>query len=305
MLAPVPQRPWLLAVALGLVLASSGQAQEEAPGTQGETPEQEQPAQALPLPFPVEVIEDDAAAEARDAREEEARQREIADLAAQVGMNSAAQAMNDATQRMAEYAFWSAWLVFSGTCLLGVTLYFTRQANKAAQSAVAVTRETGRDQARAYVHVDTAEFYWTRRPSDPACIVLIVQNTGQTPAKWFEVSCRTRPFELKDDGSAAAPMVFDETELEGITPRRWPALGSSSSLTCVTPPFSDVDNPRGTFRDSYLGLRTVGTVRYETFFGEIFESQFDFFGRSFPTDKGQVKLARSTTHLETYKKVSG
>ena len=134
-----PGGHWGILFALGLVWAASlGQAQEQAQTPQ-ETPATEQePPQALPIPLPVDIVEDQAAADARERREAEAEQREIEDLIAQQGMNAGTQAINEATQRTADYAFWSTVFVGIGTILLIATLVLTLQANWAAQKAVTV-----------------------------------------------------------------------------------------------------------------------------------------------------------------------
>jgi hypothetical protein len=177
-----------------IVLPYSGQAQEEAQGEQGETATQQQPAQTLPIPLPVDIIEDEAAAEARKHREAEARQNEEDDLVAQQGMNRATQAMNEATQRMALYSLISTGLVALGTALLIVTLWLTRQANRAAQTAVDVTRDIGQRQIRAYVVVDTAidwqEAYFGRVDNITGYNFTIKwKNCGMTPAR--RCHCRT------------------------------------------------------------------------------------------------------------------
>lgn len=143
-------RTWIIAIAFGLI-ASLGQAQEQTQSPGGQAESEQTPTEALPLPFPVEIVEDQSATDARESREEEARQREIEDLVAQQGMNAATQAMNDATQRMAEYAFWSTVMVGIGTALLFVTLGLTWQANRAAVKAVEITEQIGLDQLRPWM----------------------------------------------------------------------------------------------------------------------------------------------------------
>jgi len=130
---------WIIAIAFGLA-ATLGQAQQHPENPEGEPGQYEQPAQSLPIPVPVELVEDDTATEARQRHEEEARQREIEDLIAQQGMNAATQAMNAATQDMRNYAFYSTIFVFFGTLAVGFTLYLMVQANRAAMSAVASER---------------------------------------------------------------------------------------------------------------------------------------------------------------------
>ena len=158
---------WHIVLAIGLiVLPCLGQAQEEAQGEQGQTATQQQPAQTLPIPLLVDIIEDEAEAEARKNREAEARRNQKDDLVAQQGMNAATQAMNRATQRMAKYAFWSTWIVAFGTFLLAATLYQTRRAaisakdmvdeakrtTDAANQTISDTREMSERELRAYVN---------------------------------------------------------------------------------------------------------------------------------------------------------
>ncbi len=139
--------PWKYITAImGLVLfATLGQAQEKARDEQGQATIQQRPVQTLPIPLPVDVIEDEAKAEARKRSEAESRQREIEALAAQQGMNTA-------TQDMRDYALYSTVLVGIGTFLLMATLGLTWMANRAAQAAVKVTKESSERQLRAYVY---------------------------------------------------------------------------------------------------------------------------------------------------------
>ena len=117
------KRSWVFAVSLGLIaLPGLGQSQGEAQNEQVQTTTQQEPAQTTPFSIPIQIVEDDAAAEARERREAETRQHDKDDLIAQQGMNAATQAMNEATQRMAEYAFWSTLAIWIGTILLIGTL---------------------------------------------------------------------------------------------------------------------------------------------------------------------------------------
>jgi hypothetical protein len=182
-------RYWIFAVALGLTLVTSGQAQDEGEQPDSAPAEEQTQAQQFPLPIPVQIIESEEASEARERREEEARQREIDDLAAQQGMNMATQAMNDATQRMATYALVSTVIVGIGTALLVWTLLLTREANRAAQDAVEVTREIGIADTRAYITIDKVEvrFHETMAGEDRFVIQAKLKNKGKSPAEYFSV----------------------------------------------------------------------------------------------------------------------
>lgn len=170
----------LYILALGLILhALSGQAQQHDEKPQGAVTEEQVAPQVFPIPLPVQIIETDAAADARQRSEDEAKERELRDLAAQQGMQLATEAMNDATQRMANYAYWSTWIVGLGTGLLFVTLWLTWGANKAARDAVAVTREVGQREARANVFVAMAEVDITQ---NRIAVRLSLKNGGHTYA---------------------------------------------------------------------------------------------------------------------------
>ena len=75
-------------------LPALGQAQNEGGNANGGTADKQQPTQQLPIPLPIQIIEDDEAASARKTSENEAAQREKDDLIAQQGMHTATQAMN-------------------------------------------------------------------------------------------------------------------------------------------------------------------------------------------------------------------
>ena len=148
----MPFRTWMYVFAIiGLTGPALGQTEEEAQAEQGQTAEQQQPASDLPLPFPVEIIENQATTDARQNREEESRQNEIADLVAQEGMNAATQAIKDATLDMRDSAQDSTILVGIGTLLLVITLVLTAQANRAAVRSVKLTENFASNQLRPWV----------------------------------------------------------------------------------------------------------------------------------------------------------
>ncbi|MGJ8571385.1 MAG: hypothetical protein ACSHXI_11870 [Hoeflea sp.] len=174
------------AIAFGLICFSiSGQAQEGANPEQGQGSDQEQPAQSYPLPFPIEIIEGQAAADTRERLESEARQREIDDLAAQQGMNAATQSMNDATQRMTNYAELQTWLVALGTAVLFATLWFAWNGNKAAFAAVKLARANSETELRAWVGYEGWKMSGIGEPGniDAYLFILKWKNFGSTPAK--------------------------------------------------------------------------------------------------------------------------
>lgn len=180
-------RYWIIAFALGLI-ASLGQAQEQSQKPRLTTQQEHTPTGPFPIPVPVDIVEDQSTIEARQRVEEEAREREMRDLAAQEGMNAATQAIKQATLDMRDFSLYSTILVGVGTALLFVTLWLTRQANRAAQAAVDVTREIGEKQVRAYPSVTSVHVGGITNGLPN--IIIKISNSGNSPA--LRMNCRGR-----------------------------------------------------------------------------------------------------------------
>lgn len=174
---------WILIISIGF-FTSLGHAQEAAQHEQRQEKTEPASTQGRQLPFPVEIVENKAKADARQGRENEARQRDMRGLSAQESMNTATQAIKDATLDMRNYALYSNWLVAIGTGLLVATLWLTRQANRAAQNAVEVTREIGEAQIRAYVNISSVDATSIQVGTNIP-IKVGVKNYGATPAREF------------------------------------------------------------------------------------------------------------------------
>ncbi len=163
-----------------------------------------------------------------------------------------------------------------GALLLWLTLKRTREANETAQKAVAVTREVGQHQSRAYLHIEKVEGYWgdvTGREFSP---LIYVKNTGMTPARWFEV--KWKYFKL-DRGSKLDSVEKFFAEVRGdkeIKFMRYMALGSQSEWSVRAWP-ADGEFGEGLYRERKgKRLFVAGVLRYETMYGEVFESEFVF-----------------------------
>lgn len=174
----------VLLLCLTATIANTQSATNEVPGNLSADT-----GDALPIPLPVEIVEDAEAIELQHRLADQARQREIADLAAQQGMDASARAMNDATQDMRDYSLYSTILVAVGTVMLGITLWLTRQANNAAQAAVFATKEIGINQLRPWVCSVTVENRFgsnirtERGVSENALLLRVIwRNDGQSPA---------------------------------------------------------------------------------------------------------------------------
>ena len=239
-------RAWLYIAALGLTLAPSGQAQDQAGSGQEGADAQEGKAEPLPFAIPVQIIEDDETTQSRERREREGRQREIEDLAAQQGMNKATRAMNDATQDMALYSLISTIAIIVGTGLLIWTLALTRQANRAAQAAVkegekataaaqeavAVSKAANSVNQRPWLHISQPELtevrVWPSLPERSTNSLFIegrvpFTNTGKTPALSVLAIC-----EVVEQWSEQLRQLAAETEA-------WPSKPDVGGFISIAP----------------------------------------------------------------------
>lgn len=223
----MPYRSWMFAVAFGLI-AGLGQAQQQTTTGQRQAGDEQSPTETYPLPFPVEIVEDQAAADTRQRGEEEARQREIDDLIAQQGMNEATRSINQATQEMRDYAHAQTILIAVGTVLLFVTLGLTWQANRAAVRSVEIVGKMGESQLRAYV--DLGEMTWFSHWVDDNQSDIVwrfsfgLKNTGTTPTKRLEFRARW----CIADTPVDVLRILDEVETLPLTIG---AIGAAGVLT--------------------------------------------------------------------------
>ena len=195
-----------IAITFGLIFfANLGQAQAQNQSAEQSTPVKQENPQTLPIPLPVDiqstikvdVVESDAAANARERSENKRAQREVDDLIAQQGMNAATQAMNEATQQMACYSLISTCLVFVGTILLLLTLRETRKANVATKEAIEVAEIAGIDQTKAFLDIEGGEYQINNRGiSGFVCLV----NNGNTTARRIKCETEIRIKKVWDGG---------------------------------------------------------------------------------------------------------
>ncbi len=173
-------RPWLYIFAIGITIATSGQAQEQTGGGQGRTSSQQEPSETPLPPLLAQPLDDRKASDAREAREDESRQREIDDLIAQEGMNAATQSIEKATRDMRDYSFYSTIAVCIGTGLLVVTLLLTWGANRAAVRAAMVSLRSERPWIR--FDIEPLDDLFTSPPDMWINYKINFKNVGKSPA---------------------------------------------------------------------------------------------------------------------------
>jgi hypothetical protein len=205
-------------ITLGIILAGAVQAKTHVADEGSST--HNQSSSQTPLGFPVRIIEDGINAEAREASEREATQREKDDLSAQERMAEATDHINEATQSMKNAAWWSFGAVFLGTILLAYTLKLTRAATISAQTAVDVTRKIGNLQMMPHVFCETVEVHF----EGMARIISInIKNCGLTPAKEVEVKFTVSLFDKNE------VEITTEAQIDGIK-----KIGNLFPMQCIT-----------------------------------------------------------------------
>ena len=202
--------------------------------------------------------------EEADSAEENQSDPNWCDLAAQQSMAESTYAMN--------IAAWAT-VIFTG-----VGAFLIWRTLLATQDAVFETRRIGEAQTRAYVHVESAKMFWGNENAAAPRISLRVVNTGQTPARWFEVGGKISTISLSEDGAVTLDRGFLDEPREWLRFHRWTSLGPGE--TGLTVGFGSADEV-GLLSHIYperLNIAVVvrGVVRYETFFNEVFESEFCF-----------------------------
>lgn len=268
------KRYGVLVLAFGLMISAlSGQAQEQNEEPQGAATEEQSQPQILPLPLPVEIIESDAAADARQRSEDEAKDREIRDLVAQEGMNAATQSIEAATKDMRDYALYSTLAVWVGTILLFYTLWLTRQANRAAQDAVNVTRDMGQAQIRAYVHLSRidvegqSETTTVDLNSAAWSFIAVFQNYGSTPA--IDIAQQVRVCAPPTSWTGGA--IEADPHAPRIEIIKGRVMGPGDLSRCQTG-FFPLPSILADWRSGQRRLFLVATVHWSDIFGGSWES---------------------------------
>lgn len=263
--------PWIAAIAFGLASFASPlsvESQErEAGNGNWMTHAEQSPNQNSPWAIPVEIIENHAETEARQAREDRAEQRELDYLAAQKGVDKA-------TQKLATYAIYQTILIALGTAVLIYTLYLTRQANRAAtrgahaaEGAVSVTRRIGEAQVRAYITATPKDF---GRPKEAFFVDLTIKNCGQTPARNMALAAdiKVLPYPHNRDGFSVGVGKIDL----GETPNQ---MGAGSEVTIGIGP---AEFERKVFDAAAKGKEwrfyLIGKITYRDVFGNQYFSEF-------------------------------
>ncbi|KEQ04069.1 hypothetical protein [Pseudorhizobium pelagicum] len=223
---------------------------------------QDQNQQQIPsLPFrvPVEEIEN-------PSNRAERLDRQRADESLREEELRVQRSIDESTALMATYALWSVITSAAGSFLLIVTLFFTRQANKAAREAVAIASRIGEAQIRAYLAARGCVVTF----ADSQMIARVeIRNSGQSPAmnvrSWLVLTIEAPPFDPVWDEEP--PQFFSRSD-----------LGAGEAITAAT--FGPNPAPDGAWWQSLLdGTMSAwvsGLVEYQDVFGAHRTTRFRY-----------------------------
>lgn len=160
-------------------------------------------------------------------------------------------------------------IIVSGVAvyLVWVSIGKTNDAIALAREANKISRESGKAQSRAYVSVEWAMVELNRLNSK---ISIKVVNSGHTPALWVNIHAEVIVFNADEQQPS---MQFDRQAIGSD----WGAIPSGNYAElptycqAETAAILKVQEARG-----ILTLDIFGRIRYETIFGEVYETEFDF-----------------------------
>ncbi|WP_090879057.1 hypothetical protein [Bauldia litoralis] len=231
--------------------------------------------------LPVEIIEKKSDAKVRERREKRSEKREKHDLIAQ-------QRMNRATKKMADYSLWQTIFVGLGTFLLIVTLFLTRQANKAARSAVAVTRRMGKVQSRAYVVVKGGALKNFGEGKHAHAVVSLI-NSGQTPAHGVRTKMHVGigPYPPPTGAAFSEPPELTDAGSDGVA---GPGAVLYKHVTMEDHPLTAPEV--ASITNGQQAIYIVGDVRYRDAFGKARTTRFRtmFTHRSVARDSEDIEV---------------
>ncbi|WP_159099632.1 hypothetical protein [Alloyangia pacifica] len=170
----------------------------------------------------------------------------------------------------------------SAVGLLSVFLvYFTlRETQRMARD----TRQIGEAQAQAYVTASEAEFVWGGPFRTAPEILIFFENSGQTPVKWFQFRAFPMVYAHDSAGTDGFPKDWPSDADLGTFSNKWSNLGRSEksrSVKMYLRQYGISAEDLATLRHvgsnvPTHGIAVFGEVRYCTFFGDVFTSQFVF-----------------------------
>jgi hypothetical protein len=199
-----------------------------------------------------------------------------------------------AQERMADWGPWMFGIGIAEIVITGLGVWLVRR-------TILDSRAATEDDIRPYVQLSRAKFQLL---PGRFRMIATIQNSGQTPATFFEVHFTSQAID-RDDTTRPIP--------ENLTVRRWNALGGGDTVTV------------GLYCSEFFKTQTVvsdaqpqkvfhllGRARYGDIWGNVYETEFDyhvlnvtqtykeFFAPHNVLKKQYRKMSRSPGTLKTF-----
>lgn len=200
----------------------------------------------------------------------------------------------NAQQEMADWAEAMLWtsiistlVTAIGVVYVALTLAETRNAVKAADDAVVVTREIGQAQVRAYIAIGNLKVDGFLVGIKPV-VSFTIKNVGQSPASRFQIVTRV----MYDRGPVPAKFRFAGEKWDGMR-IDIPAGGTTNQETELPTLSNDIYEE---FSSGQRTLMAFGLVRYQTIFGKQCRSVFCGFLDLDDLRDGSARLTPTQLH---------
>ena len=219
----------------------------------------------------------------------------------------------DAAQQAANAADRTITIGWIGVALTGLIMaaavaaaIYAKHAADAAKRTITVMRRMTYAQTRAYLSADYSRMFMEFGGG----IILHITNIGETPSRWIEIESNAS---LIEPGITAFEVAINP---HGSV-QRWPIDATGGRDIECSPDCGDTEFEglleKGSKERKYLVFQ--GMVRWETVFGEIFESAFFFWGlvefRGMKKDADDtykeipIHLSRPCLPIPTYRQLKG
>lgn len=184
-------------------------------------------------------------------------------------------------------SWWQLLVSALGLGGLIVTLALTRRAVAAANTGNQLALQTSINEGQAYVLADSASVGWLE--GEKPIVYMAVRNGGDTPARWYGYRCFASI-------SQSPSLPFDREKLSERPLTKWYGFAANSELTFEIRGDAVV---QAIIRADIVQrpVRIDGCIEYETFFGDLFVSEFSFLGRVEPRKQDLTTLRRRAAGL--------
>lgn len=176
--------------------------------------------------------------------------------------------------------------IIGGTLLLlslgasAAALFFSARATRAAERQAVHAENATEVTLRAYLGIEKVDVLWTR-DGKPNFLVW-VKNSGQTPARYFELAC------MAGVTSLGAKLPVKPVEGPFV---RWLQIGRDQVRSARIVPSNEGDVEEVQVAKTTMVIYVSGQLRYEDIFGKVWTEEFRAFKWSPSGEREKMSFA--------------